>query len=430
VESAVADEVYKMEKSLFTKQNFAKIETAFFSNFNMRLETTDAAGREIPALCSKDCHPAFCKIIRSSPAGAKRCKQDRLRSVKMAFETGQPYISICHAGIVLACVPAMDKDEPLGGVFFGKCLWDKPDDITIDEINKRAKGIRIDRDKLAAAIEKLPIVSGRKVHEAAEFLFVAIYEITGLDPHVIQWRRQRSQQQSEIGELIRKEKEKSGAGQYPLEAEKRLMDKVKIGDRLGAREILNMILASIMLSDPGDLAVLKARMLELLSILSRSAVEGGVDINFLLEKNLDYINKVMQIDNQQDLCAWIGNALNDFIEQVYSTQDSRRVSQIKPATDYIMAHYCEPITLNDVAKAAHLSVSRLSHIFKEQTGLTIVDYMTNARIEYAKELLISTNKNCTEVCFEAGYNNQSYFTRTFKDVVGVTPRAFRDMNRR
>jgi two-component system response regulator YesN len=191
-----------------------------------------------------------------------------------------------------------------------------------------------------------------------------------------------------------------------------------------------MILASIMLSDPGDLAVLKARMLELLSILSRSAVEGGVDINFLLEKNLDYINKVMQIDNQQDLCVWIGNALNDFIEQVYSTQDSRRVSQIKPAIDYIMSHYREPITLNDVAKAAHLSVSRLSHVFKEQTGFTIVDYMTNARIDYAKELLISTNKNCTEVCFEAGYNNQSYFTRTFKDVVGITPRAFRDMNRR
>jgi two-component system response regulator YesN len=138
----------------------------------------------------------------------------------------------------------------------------------------------------------------------------------------------------------------------------------------------------------------------------------------------------MQIDNQQDLCAWIGNALNDFIEQVYSTQDNGRVSQIKPAIDYIKRNYREPITLNDVAKAAHLSVSRLSHVFKEQTGLTIVDYLTKERIEYAKELLISTNKNCTEICFDSGYNNQSYFTRTFKEVVGTTPRNFRDMNRR
>ncbi len=422
-----------MDKQLFTKEEFAKIEAAFAGNFGLPLETTGTDGKDIAQTCSKNCHPEFCKIVRQSPAGLNRCRQDRLRSLKMAFETGQPYITICHAGIVLGCVPAMDRDKPLGGIFFGKCLWNTPDEILIEEIDKRLKGIRINRKKLRQAIEKLPILQGRKVHEAAEFLFVLLYESTGLDPYVVQWRRQRSQrsqQQSEIGELIKEHKAQTGAGQYPLEAEKQLMEKVRIGDRTGAKEVLNMILASIMLKDPGNVAVLKARMLELLSILGRSAVEGGVDINFMLEKNLDYINKVLQIDNQQDLCVWLSNALNDFVELVYSIQDKKRVSQIKPATDFIGQHFNEQITLEDVAHSAHLSVSRLSHIFKEQTGLTIVDYITKVRIEYAKELLISTNKNCTEICFDTGYNNQSYFTRTFKDVTGMTPRQFREMNRR
>jgi two-component system response regulator YesN len=419
-----------MEKSLFTKKDFAKVEAAFRDNFNMAIEVTDARGGEIVHFCSKDCHPEFCRIVRKSPAGQKRCRQERLRSVRIAFGTGQPYITICHAGIALACVPAMDKDKPLGGVFFGKCLWEKPDAVLIEDINKRLRSVHIDRARLVQAIRKLPVIAARKIHEAAEFMFVLLYETTGLDPHVVQWRRQRSQQQSEIGEFIREHKEESGAGQYPIEAEKQLMRKVRIGDRIGAREILNMILASIMLKDPGDLAVLKARMLELLSVLSRSAVEGGVDANFLLGKNLEYMNKAMQIDNQQDLCVWIGNALNDFIELVYSGQDSKRVSQIRPAIEYIEGHFCEPITLNDIAKATHLSVSRLSHVFKQQAGVTIIDYLTNTRIEFAKELLISTNKNCTEVCFETGYNNQSYFTQTFKELVGVTPRQFREMNRR
>jgi len=419
-----------MEETLFTKKDFAKIEAAFRSNFKMAIEVTGAGGREIVHLCSKDCHPEFCKIVRKNPAGRKRCLQERLRSVRMAFETGQPYTIVCHAGIVLACVPAMDKDKLLGGVFFGKCLPDAPDAILIEDINKRLQSIRIDKTKLEQAIRKLPIIPARKIHEAAEFMFVLLYETTRLDPRVVQRRRQRSQQQSEIGEFIREHKEESGAGQYPIEAEKQLMSKVRIGDRTGAREILNMILASIMLKDPGDLAVLKARMLELLSVLCRSAVEGGVDANFLLERNFEYMNKAMQIDNQQDLCGWIGNALNDFIELVYSAQDSKRVSQIKPAIEYIQAHFCEPITLEGIAKAAHLSVSRLSHIFKQQAGVTIIDYLTNARIEFAKELLISTNKNCTEICFETGYNNQSYFTRTFKELVKVAPRQFREMNRR
>jgi len=176
------------------------------------------------------------------------------------------------------------------------------------------------------------------------------------------------------------------------------------------------------------LGILKARLLELLSILSRSAVEGGVDIDVMLEKNLTYVNKVMQINNQEDLCAWISTALNEFIELVYSSQDARKVSQIRPTINYIDANYNKPITLAEVAKVSHLSVSRLAHIFKEQMGITIIDYLTSVRVERAKQLLLATDQNCTEICFEVGYNNQSYFTRTFKSLVWMTPRQFKAGN--
>jgi AraC-like DNA-binding protein len=175
---------------------------------------------------------------------------------------------------------------------------------------------------------------------------------------------------------------------------------------------------------------LKVRLLELLSVLSRSAAEGGVAVHTMLEKNLAYINKVMQIDTQEDLCAWISTALNEFIELVYSAQDARKVTQIRPAINYIDANYDKPITLAEIARASHLSVSRLAHLFKEQMGITPIDYVTGARIERAKELLLGTDQSCTEICFQAGYNNQSYFTRTFKSLVGITPRQFRVQNRR
>jgi len=415
---------------VFSRQTFLMVESAFRSKFAQKLETCDLKGKQMHQSCSKGCHPEFCKIVRSSATGLKRCIQDRSRSMSMAFETGQPYTSICHAGIVLVCVPVMDKDKPLAGVFFGKCLWSEPDSNLKDEINKRLKGLRIDRKKLEKSINKVPVIPGRRVHKAAEFLFSTLYEITNLDPHVIKFRAKRTRQQGEISELIRSKKALAGAGQYPMDCEKQLISKVKIGDQLGAREMLNMILASIMLRDPGDLNVLKARLLELLSVLSRSAAEGGVEINLLLEKNLRYMNELVCVGNQQDMCAWINNAMNDFIELVYSTQDYRRITRIKPAVDYIESHYAEPLNLSDIAKALHLSVSRMSHVFKEQMGVTVVDYLTKVRIEHSKELLIATDKNCTEICFEVGYNNQSYFTRTFKDLAGVTPKQFREINRR
>jgi two-component system response regulator YesN len=283
---------------------------------------------------------------------------------------------------------------------------------------------------VVATLKELPILTGRKIHDAAQFLFDLLYEVTGLDPRVIRWRQERTDQQSQIGEFIQEQKKLGTDWRYPLESERELIGKVKIGDRTGATEILNSILGTILFYNPGQLDLLKARMLELLSILGRAAVEGGVDINLLLAKNLDYINKVGKIDNQEDLCAWISSALNKFIELVYSCQDARKITQIRPAINYIDANFDKQLSLAEIAHAAHLSVSRLAHVFKEQMNITIIDYLTSVRIERAKQLLLATDQSCTEICFQVGYNNQSHFTHTFKELVGMTPRQFRERNQR
>ncbi len=415
---------------LLGKEKFERIERIFRKHFQLGLEMGNIRGIEIKQMCSVDFEPAFCRIVQGSAVGRSRCSKERRRSLKIAIETGQSYISLCHAGIVLVCVPIMDKDRALGGIFFGKCLWEPVTQILINDVEKRLNGIRVNRKKLTAAMRELPFIQGRKINEAAQFLFDLLYEVAAFDPRVVRWRRERSEQQSQIGEFIQERKKLGTEWQYPLESERELMGKVKIGDRTGAKEILNSILGTILFKTIGELGILKARLLELLSILSRSAVEGGVNIGVMLEKNLTYVNKVMQINNQEDLCAWISTALNEFIELVYSSQDARKVSQIRPAINYIDANYNKPITLADVAKASHLSISRLAHIFKEQMGITIIDYLTSVRIERAKQLLLATDQNCTEICFQVGYNNQSYFTRTFKGLVGMTPRQFKTRNQR
>jgi two-component system response regulator YesN len=324
----------------------------------------------------------------------------------------------------------MENETPLGGLFFGKCLWQHVNKATRQDITKRLQGLRLKTNNLTASIDNLPVISSRKIHEAAEFLFILLYEVAELDPRIIKWRRLRTQQQAEISEFIQQNKKTGIDKQYPYQSERELIGKVKIGDRTGAKEILNSLLGTIMFQNPGDLNILKARLVELLTVLSRSAAEGGVDINLLLEKNLTYLNKVINIDSQEDLCAWISLALNDFIESVYTSQDARKITQIKPAIEYIEACYDQPIILADIAKAAHLSISRLAHLFKEQMGITIIDYLTEVRINQAKRLLLSTDKTCTKICFDVGYNNQSYFTRTFKEAVGMTPRKFRNVNQR
>ena len=413
-----------------SQQHFDNIKNTFQKHYKPGIETVTVSGRAVSRMCSKDCHPQFCRIVRNSKIGAQRCKQNKLRNIKLAFETGQPYMSFCHAGILIVCVPIMDQDTPLGGMFFGKCLWKKVDELFADELKKQLKGLRLDFGKLLNAAEKLPVLSGREIQQAAEFLYVLLYEVTDLDPRTIKWRQHIAEQQSEISEVIQQSKKLRINQLYPYDSERALIGKVRIGDRIGAREILNAFLANIMFRNPGDTNILKARLVELLSFLNRAAVEGGVDIDLMLKKNVGYLNKVMNLHSSEELCAWISYALNDFIESVYASQDSKKITQIKPAVDYIEKHFRNQFNLEDIAKTAHLSVSRLAHLFKEQMGITIIDYLTSVRINYAKKLLLATNKNCAEICFGVGYNNQSYFIRTFKDSVGLTPLQFRQNNRR
>jgi two-component system, response regulator YesN len=415
---------------ILTPQTFERIERGFRGRFKLALETAGRDGVAVEDLCSEECRPPFCRLVQQDPEGRPRCVAERRRAIEIAVETGQPFITICHAGIVLVCVPIVDRDTVHGGIFFGKCLWERPTSSLGEDMAGRLRGISIEAGQIARAIEQLPVARGHQIHAAAEFLFDLLYEVCGFDAKVIRWRRQRSKQQSEIGEFIQERKKLGAQWQYPLESERALIQKVKIGDRTGAKEILNSILGTILFKDIGDLGILKVRLLELLTVLSRSAVEGGVDVHTMLEKNLAYVNKVMQIDTQEDLCAWISTALNEFLELVYSSRDARKMTQIRPAIDYIDAHSDEPITLAEIAKASHLSVSRLAHLFKEQMGVTPIDYVTGVRIERAKGLLLGTDQSCTEIGFQAGYGNPSYFSRTFRLVVGMTPRQFRAQNRR
>ncbi|MCU0914119.1 MAG: helix-turn-helix domain-containing protein [Planctomycetes bacterium] len=431
---------------LLAREKFEHIARVFRKHFALGLETTGRDGEPVESLCSADCRPEFCRLVQQHGSGRQRCSAERRRAVEIAAETGQSYITLCHAGIVLVCVPIVDRDTVHGGMFFGKCLWEPVTALLLADIESRLQKIEDTRRRtpdgggtdapssvsgpLSSALRQLPVVRGPQIHRAAEFLFDLLYEVGGFDARAIRWRRQRAEQQSEIGEFIRAHKKLGAKWQYPLQSERALLQKVKIGDRTGAKEILNSILGTILFKDIGDLGILKARLLELLSVLSRAAVEGGVDIDTMLEKNLAYVNKVMQIDNQEDLCAWISAALNEFLELVYSSQDARKMTQLRPAIAYIDAHCDQPLTLAEIAKASHLSVSRLAHVFKEQMGVTPIDYLTSLRIERAKELLLGTDQSCTEICFQAGYNHQSYFTRTFKSLVGMTPRQFRTENRR
>lgn len=83
------------------------------------------------------------------------------------------------------------------------------------------------------------------------------------------------------------------------------------------------------------------------------------------------------------------------------------------------------VTLSDVAATVGLSPSYLSNIFSNELGIGFKEYLNTLRFEYAKKLLLYSNMNISEICFESGFDNYANFLRGFKNRYGNSPARFR-----
>lgn len=99
-------------------------------------------------------------------------------------------------------------------------------------------------------------------------------------------------------------------------------------------------------------------------------------------------------------------------------------------TSYISKYYMQPISLSDLAEHLNYSLPYVSKCFKEEMGVTFVNYLQNYRIKQASRLLITTQKTLPEIAQTVGYRDVKFFTELFKNSTGLTPGAFRRMHRK
>ena len=106
-----------------------------------------------------------------------------------------------------------------------------------------------------------------------------------------------------------------------------------------------------------------------------------------------------------------------------SVGKKRRLSTVS----YLHIHYRENTSIAELAAMEHLSVSRYREVFKNQTGMSPVDYRTALRISNACRLLLQTDLTVAEIAADCGYSDVFFFMRLFKRKTGVTPGEYRIM---
>ena len=137
----------------------------------------------------------------------------------------------------------------------------------------------------------------------------------------------------------------------------------------------------------------------------------------ILNLNEKYLFEMLILESFQAGLSW---------ECVLNKREEKSGSIIEMAKNYIKNNYHKDISLDDVSREVNISPYYFSKLFKETTGENFIEYLTNLRMDKAKELLETTECSMKEICVRTGYSDPNYFSRSFKKNVGVTPTVYKE----
>ena len=145
--------------------------------------------------------------------------------------------------------------------------------------------------------------------------------------------------------------------------------------------------------------------------------------NFSLSDN--EIARVTTAENLQKAMGYIKDYAYRGYEEITNAAQSSGERQAVLALDYLEKNYSDPnLNLNQICEFLNISTSRFSSIFKEATGKTFVEALTNIRMERAKVLLRQTSLKNYEIAEKVGFSDPHYFSISFKKMTGKTPKEY------
>lgn len=388
----------------------------------------DGSGNTVYDACSNGgCE--FCKKVQEIINLPQSCSNVHLYGCYQAERFGGRYIFFCPIGLVHWVSPIIHNGIMKGAVLGGPVLMMEPDEFLLEEILTNSFTDETTIQELKQHIKEIPIVSPKIVNDLSELLFcVSMHnsdETLSTYKEDIEYR-----EQPEITKYIHYIRSMGGscneAKSYPIEKEKELLSLISFGDKAGSKKILNEILGHIFFSTDGKLDIIKARILELIVLLSRAALEGGADVEQIFGLNYKYLSQIHNFKTVDDLSFWLSEIMGRFTDCVFNLTDIKHIDIIYKAINYIKRNYMKKITLEEVASHVFISTSYFSVLFNAEMKCNFNTYVNKVRINASKKLLLDDTISLADVASYVGYEDQSYFSKVFRNQTGISPGRYKE----
>lgn len=195
---------------------------------------------------------------------------------------------------------------------------DLPDSILISNLTRKYHFTTDQALDLYDELSTVPVVQPSAVSHISRLLFYLFSNLITDSKKELQKNSQKLLQQSRINESIQRYKEGNlRLSSYPYAKERELLGKVKLGDSQGANAILNDLLGYVLFSKGTSLEAVKPRALELCSLLSRTAIEGGAPADSMLALNSQFLKNLQQITTLDGMCHMLQEVVEAFSESMF-----------------------------------------------------------------------------------------------------------------
>lgn len=395
----------------------------YFNSAELSVFVLDADGNKILSRGEK---PLLCRFVKHCNKNCD-CEKQFIFAGKMAEKIGEDYIFACNDGLIFFAVPIIKDLIFKGCIVCGPILLDYLLDETLVDTILKHNNISLNmKHKVFRYLNKIPLINTSRVKYLSKNLYILTESIMSQEKVILKERKEKSYQQCKIGEIIQEIKSDNQSTTYPYEKEKELITKVKNGDVIGAKTILNDILGVVFFDAGGNMEIIKARTLELCILLSRASAEGGAALDKIFVINYEFISELSEINDIEELAYWTLRLLDRFGENVFNLQQNKNANIIKKSLNYINNNYMLNIALDSVANYVHLNTSYFSTLFKKEIGMGFTDYLNRVRIEQSKKLLKNRDNSILDVALAVGFEDQSYYSKVFKKLTGITPKKYKN----
>lgn len=397
---------------------------AFATSTGLGTVVSLADGEPLAAFGAYNCES--CRICRLAGKQRALCIQSHIYGMNEAERFGGKYVYFCPLGLTCFTSPIVGTDSTDAKITVGPFLMVDRQDYIHDDLLPRVQ-IEYDLRELTDEVEKLPVLPATRVEDLSSLLFMAVGFMNNVWAASNMMELQESYSiQKQVSSYLSAMKGEKQPPPYPFALENELLDSVTHLDRERANRCLNELLGYIFFALGGNLQVAKSRIYELLVLISRAAITGGADAQTMLLMTHDYSQIIPRISSMEELCSWLAKAMNRFMDNLFQFSDVKHANIIHQATRYIRAHYAEKLTLDSVAGQVYLSPTYFSRIFRQETGVTFNAYLNAVRIEQSKKLLTDQSVRLIDISLMVGFDNQSYFTKVFKKITGMSPLQYRE----